>query len=125
MRYARDGALSLRAFQEGNKPYCMNMWAVPACDPRYVVDVAVDIARRAANEPKPVVFCPPVVTVKDGKKAAESDVLAAYTLTVESDHHCEHARHTLEELLGPATVVVKSGGVWLNGGEPEDKLHLH
>ena len=32
----------------------------------------------------------------------------------------------LEDLLGPATVVVESGGTWVNGGNtPEDKLHLH
>jgi hypothetical protein len=28
-------------------------------------------------------------------------------------------------VIGPPTVVVVSGGVWLNGGAPEDKLHLH
>ena len=32
---------------------------------------------------------------------------------------------TLENLLGPATIVVRSGGRWINGGQPEDKLHVH
>jgi hypothetical protein len=32
----------------------------------------------------------------------------------------------LEQLLGPATIVVRSGGVWTNGsGQPEDKQHCH
>ena len=37
------------------------------------------------------------------------------------------ARATLERLLGPATVVVRSGGRWKNpgSGNDEDKIHLH
>src|SRR5262249_732776 len=37
------------------------------------------------------------------------------------------ARITLENVLGPATIVVRSGGKWTNPetGEIEDKLHLH
>jgi hypothetical protein len=37
------------------------------------------------------------------------------------------ARAKLEEILGPATIVVRSGGKWTNPGtgEIQDKLHLH
>jgi len=47
-------------------------------------------------------------------------------LTVECDQHPQEARMKLEQILGPATIIVRSGGKWSNGnGQSEDKLHLH
>lgn len=48
-------------------------------------------------------------------------------LTVECDTAPEAARQRLEYLLGPATVVVRSGGEWVDEatGEVQDRLHLH
>ncbi len=47
-------------------------------------------------------------------------------LSVECDKAPAAARAKLEALLGPATVLVASGGEWVNAdGEIEDKLHLH
>ena len=48
-------------------------------------------------------------------------------LSVECDQSPLEARQTLEALLGPATVVVASGGEWTNPktAEIEPKLHLH
>jgi hypothetical protein len=72
------------------------------------------------------VFCPPLCTFSSREQAREGDILAGLTLSVECDREPLRARLILETLLGPATVVVKSGGVWTNGhAESEDKVHLH
>src|SRR5262249_21785734 len=56
----------------------------------------------------------------------EDDIAEGLTITVECDEDPEGARAKLEAILGPATVVVRSGGVWSNGsGVTQDKLHLH
>ena len=46
---------------------------------------------------------------------------------MECDKHPQTAREKLERLLGPATVVVESGGEWVDTstGEVQAKLHLH
>jgi putative DNA primase/helicase len=92
---------------------------------RVLVDIAEDDARRAAQHPRPIVFCPPLAVFSANKRAREQDIVEGLALSVECDDHPLQARGALEAILGPATVVVKSGGRWLNGGEPEDKLHLH
>src|SRR5262249_38284115 len=48
-------------------------------------------------------------------------------LSVECDAKPAEIRRKLEAILGPATVVVASGGVWRDEatGTVEDKLHLH
>ena len=75
--------------------------------------------------PKPVVFCPPLAVFSSKDHAREQDLLEGLALAVELDEHPQQARTTLENLLGPATIVVRSGGRWLDAGHPEDKLHLH
>ena len=71
-------------------------------------------------------FCPPVATFS-GRDAKRVNVVDGVALTVELDARPQAARHRLEELLGPATVVVASGGMWLNPetGGSEPKLHMH
>ena len=46
---------------------------------------------------------------------------------VECDQHPEEARQRLETLLGPATIVVASGGTWSDPAtdEVQAKVHLH
>jgi hypothetical protein len=120
------GFVSLRAFYDDvSKPF--RIAAVPMGDGiDLVIDIAIGIAAAAANEKRPVVFCPPVATFSNSEHARERDLLQGLALTVECDRHASAAREKLEQLLGPATVVVRSGGKWTNGsGEPEDKLHLH
>jgi hypothetical protein len=72
------------------------------------------------------VFCPPLATFNNAKHAREKDLVEGLALSVELDQHPSEACSTLQKLLGPATVVVRSGGVWINvGATPEDKLHIH
>ena len=57
----------------------------------------------------------------------KSDLAEGLTLSVECDAHARAAQVKLEELLGPATVVVESGGEWTDPetGKIEPKLHTH
>ena len=132
LRYLGDeGYLSLRAFFHSNKPLHSNLWTArlgPKTGSRHVIDIAVDLARRAANTPEPAVFCPPLAVFNnpDGFKAREEDLFKGLAISVECDQHPEEARQKLQDILGQATAIVRSGGQWVNGdGEPEDKLHLH
>ena len=86
----------------------------------------MDDANRAANDPRAVVFCPPLALFSSKERAREQDISEGLALSVELDKHPSHGREQLEQMLGPATVVVKSGGVWIDqDGQMHDKLHLH
>jgi hypothetical protein len=126
-----EGYLSLRAFNHDNKSVFPRMWTAGLNGNgnfQRIVDHAMDMARRAANYRKPAVFCPPLAVFNNanGWQAREEDLLKGLVLSVECDEHPEEARQTLQDILGEATAIVRSGGQWVNGdGEPEDKLHLH
>src|SRR5262249_55682638 len=126
-RHAQTGFVSLRAFVEGsNNIFRRTPIKVIKNNLRFLVDAAEDDSRRAALNPKPVVFAPPLATFGNDKTAAEDDIVEGLTITVECDADPQAARAKLEAILGPATVVVRSGGVWSNGnGVTQDKLHLH
>jgi hypothetical protein len=85
-------------------------------------EAALHYATQAADFPHPAVFCPPIATLNHATKAREQDLANGLALSVECDADPTHARETLERILGPATVVVESGGVTAGG---EAKLHLH
>ena len=122
------GFVSLRSFYDdgGNKSFRITPTSL-AGGLRFLMDVAEDDARRAANEPKRVVFCPPVAVFGNRDHARAEDLIEAPALSVECDQNPQQARAGLEAILGPATLVVRSGGVWTNPatGEPEDKLPRH
>jgi hypothetical protein len=128
-RHAGDkGWVSFRSFFEGNgaKPFRLSPTSL-AGGFKFLVDVAEDDARRAANDPKAVVFCPPLAVFGNKDRAREEDLLCGLVLSVECDQHPLSARGRLEEILGPATIVVSSGGTWADSatGQPQPKLHLH
>ena len=116
-RHAGDkGFVAVRSFYEGaDKPFRLST-ANLSGGLRFLIDVAEDDARRAAQNPAPVVFCPPLAVFGNKDHAREQDLLEGLALSVECDQHPGEARTTLEDLLGPATVVVESGGTWVNGG---------
>src|SRR5262245_640747 len=123
----RVGFVSLRAFEKDNKPFCQKMWGVGLHGGlRNVFDVAEDLARRAANNPSPTVFCPIAGAVFRGPDhATEQDLMAGLVLSVECDNNPEEARQRLQDTLGEPTLTVKSGGVYINAnGKAEDKLHV-
>jgi hypothetical protein len=127
-RHAASGAfLSLRSFHETRSD------GVFAIDPlklngnfQYLCDVITNAARMAANAEKKIVFAPPIATFKTSHSAAEDNIAEGLVLSVECDANPQQGRERLESLLGPATVVVRSGGRWRNSnGDEEPKLHLH
>lgn len=121
-----EGFVSLRAFYEGTDN-SFRITPIPRQGNfQFLVDAVVDDARRAAQAPRAAVFCPPIAVFNNRDRAREEDLLQGPALSVECDQRPRQARAALEQLLGPVTVVVKSGGVWRNGdAEEEDKLHLH
>ena len=125
-----EGCVSLRSFTHNDKP----LWpwfAAPlkTATHQYLIDSAVDMARRAANSPEPAVFCPPLAVFKgtDGKNATEKDLLKGLVISVDCDAHPDEARAALEDILGPTTAIVRTGGLWTDpeDGSVHDKLHLH
>jgi hypothetical protein len=127
-RHAKQGGfVSVRAFfdEEANRSFRISSAALTA-DRRHLLDIVEDDARRAAQFPRPITFCPPIAVFWDKNHAREEDLAEGPAISVECDQHPRQARITLEAILGPATCVVRSGGRWSNGnGEVEDKLHLH
>jgi AAA domain len=123
-----QGFVSLRGFFEGDasKPFRITPVSL-AGDLKFLVDAAEDDARRAALDPKAVVFAPPLAVFAIKERAREKDIALGLALSVELDQDPQQAREQLEQLLGPATITVKSGGLWTDPktGEIHDKLHLH
>jgi hypothetical protein len=125
-----EGCVSLRSFLHGNKllkpPGTVKLKGTSA---KSLIDVAEDQARRAANNPMPAVFCAPLCVFDgaEGWRAREEDLFKGLALSVECDQHPDEARCKLEDILGPATAIVRSGGQWIdpNDGGAQDKLHLH
>jgi RecA-family ATPase len=92
-----------------------------------LVDAATLIATSCANSVLPVVFAPPVAAFANDNSAKADNLANGLALSVECDAYPVAARERLEGLLGPATVVVESGGEWVEPetGEVQPKMHLH
>jgi hypothetical protein len=136
-----EGFVSLRAFyqKDAGKPFRITPIEIgklngpskdltfDAATVRRVAEAACEEARRAAQEPKPVNFCPPLAVFNNRKHAREEDISQGLVISVEADSRPAAACVRLESILGAATVVVASGGFWTNpkSGEVEGKFHLH
>jgi Protein of unknown function (DUF3987) len=125
----KDGYISMRTFYENDdsdKPVRTTPTSL-AGGLGFIVDVAEDDARRAANEPKATVFCPPVAVFSNKNQAREVDLLVGPALVVECDECPHEARTKLEQLLGSPTLVVRSGGQWTDPatGQVYDRVHLY
>ena len=122
-----DGFASVRSFYEGEtKPFRIS--PVPmARGLSFLCEVVEDDAYCAANSATPVVFCPVLATFTNGERARQVDLLKGLALSVECDQRPGDAAAALQQLLGPATVIVRSGGTWTDPatGEVQDKMHVH
>jgi putative DNA primase/helicase len=130
-RYADGGSwVSLRGFRDDvdNEPP-IDIKGVPVNgNLSSITGAATALARTCANYQFPAVFCPPIATFSDRKKATEAALKNGLALSVELDADAERGRKRLEFLFGvPATVVVASGGIYTDPktGEAKPKLHLH
>jgi len=118
------GRFAFRAFRHrDDKPVLDDEWEPLAGSP---VARAAELATAIANRDEAAVFCPPVCLFNTEGRARVIDVLACPVIVVELDKEPSAAKAKLEERLGPATLVVASGGVWLGpDGAAEDKLHVY
>ncbi|CAH0242892.1 AAA family ATPase [Roseomonas sp. CECT 9278] len=126
-RHADEGTfVSLRAFyDDANQVYGIETHRL-SDDVRLLVSAATSLATRAARQRRPIVFAPPIATFSNGDGAKEDDLQNGLALSVECDQRPSEARQKLEALLGPATIIVASGGEWPDAvGVLEPKLHLH
>jgi putative DNA primase/helicase len=120
------GYVSLRSFYENeNQSFRIQPIAMSG-GLKFLADAAEDEARRAAQFPKPIVFCPPIATLSVKERAREKDLAEGLALSVELDKAPRAALATLVKILGRPTCVVKSGGDYIDAnGEIEDRLHGH
>src|SRR5262249_10549919 len=83
-RHAQTGFVSLRAFVEGsNNIFRRTPIKIVRNNLKFLCDAAEDDARRAAQDPKLVVFCPPLATFNNNKTATEDDIAEGLTISVE------------------------------------------
>src|SRR5262249_13949348 len=126
-RYVTSGAVSLRSFRENrSEPFQIVPFALNGVGLTGLIDLAERMQHQAPTPAAPVVFTPPLATFRNGRSATESDIVEGPVLSVECDARPEEARAELEAALGPATIVVCSGGQWTDAsGARHNKLHLH
>jgi hypothetical protein len=127
-KHAAPGAyVSLRSFYDDDSTRSFEIQCVAVDNRDDIIERAYHQAQRAANAKPKIVFCPPTATFSNTKYAGKKDVADGLELSAECDEKPQAARVILEKLLGPATLVIASGGEWLNPetGAPEPKLHLH
>jgi hypothetical protein len=93
-----------------------------------LIEAAVRAAEDAASYGKPAVFAPPICTFTNPARARTEDLANGLTLSVEIDEGDTDAiLALLQSILGPATVVVRSGSDWIDPqtGAIYFKIHIH
>jgi hypothetical protein len=125
------GFVSLRMYLDGkSETWQRNFWRHPQITGNglnHIVDDAFALAALAAAASVAVVFAPGLATFATDQSAAERDVANGLVLAVELDERPLAGLEALENLLGPATVIVASGGQWTepDSGEVQDRLHVY
>jgi putative DNA primase/helicase len=127
----REGRIALRGFSnQNNIPVILEDMRLGDHD---FLDRVTALAADAANDPAGAVFSPPIAIFNESRsengwlKANTENLKEGLTLSVECDKNPSEARQKLEALLGPATLVIASGGEWVDSetSAVEPKLHLH
>ena len=80
-----------------------------------LVDAAYAEALKAARSPRKAVYCPPVALFGWSDGATEDDLIEGPVLSVELDRNPKASLSALEKLLGPASLVIESGGITAEG----------
>jgi hypothetical protein len=128
-RHVGRGYASLRCFPDSGNggPAIIRAVKFDGRNLHPLIRDAVEVARIAANARDRMVFAPPIAVFNNTRYAREEDLVEGPVISVECDRHPQQALDKLQGLIGPPTVVVASGGVWIDPttGEVHDKLHLH
>ena len=91
-KHATPGAwVSLRAFPDDDDTKSFRISPIQLHgDLDALIDAACADAREVANVKRKVVFCPPVATFTNSKKARQEDLCDGLDLAVELDHDPRH-----------------------------------
>ena len=118
-RHAGDkGFVTVRSFYEGADQTLPIQYRKPfGRVASFSSTYAEDDARRAAQNPKPVVFCPPLAVFGNKDHAREQDLLEGLALSVELDEHPRRGAHDAGKPARPSNRCRPSGGTWVNGGQ--------
>jgi hypothetical protein len=125
-----DTFVSMRAFRDDEDGVALfEDWQTVRVtgDNDDIVAAAEDLAKLAALADEPVCFAPPICTFANHDKADEASLANGLVVSAELDCNPAAGWQRLETALGPATLVMESGGLWLDAetGELIPKLHLH
>ena len=123
------GYVSLRTFEhdDGKPPVEIRAVQYNGDGLGPIIGQATGAANRAARFPRPAVLAPPPCTFTNDRRAAETDLHNGLAIVAECDDSPLAARTRLTGILGSATIVVESGGLWVDAatGELQPKLHLY
>lgn len=120
------GRIALRAFtnEKGNAPVLTTWEPLSGSPVMRATEAATLVARRPQDQA--AVFAPPVCIFNEDGRAREADVLAAPAIVADLDADPTQGLAALRAVLGPPTVVVASGGVWVGPDSTKhDKLHVY
>lgn len=122
---ATEGFISLRAFTHDHglafksESYLFN--------DNNLFSSAERLANIAAGKDN-AVFCTPISTFKGPNKATGDEIANGIAISVDFDEvDPQKSKEILEKILGPATLIIASGGKWTDNltGEIKQKLHMH
>jgi hypothetical protein len=77
-RHATGGFVAVRSFADDGTTKAFRLSCSPVSERAFLLDIAEDDARRAAQDPKPIVFCPPVCTFHTKDNASEKNIAEAF-----------------------------------------------
>jgi putative DNA primase/helicase len=121
-----DSYVSLRGLPHEPDARPVHNEAISVGDLAYLIDRAVYGAGITAEAKG--VFAPPVATFSNPAHARDADLAEGLTISVDIDSGETGAkRDKLTAILGEPTMVVASGGEWIDAdtGVVHDKLHVH
>jgi hypothetical protein len=125
-----DTFVSMRAFYDHKDGFALYQdWQTVRVTGNHndVVDAAEDLAKLAALDDEAIVFAPPIATFSTRAKADEASLANGLVISIELDVNPAQGHQNLAAVLGPATIVMESGGLWLDPTTDElvPKLHAH
>ncbi|MDF2578239.1 MAG: hypothetical protein K0S74_1723 [Chlamydiales bacterium] len=122
---ARKGVISLRGFEKSRR--CIFKSESYLLDEPELLPAIERLANTAASIPESV-FCSPIATFQDSESADMNNLANGLAICVDIDNANPYkGRDLLESILGPASLIISSGGVWIDksSGETLPKLHLY
>jgi hypothetical protein len=120
-----DSFVSLRIFDQHDRSKLPWIEGIKVGDTRLIDEIEA-AAIRAARALAPAVFAPPVSTFNNLTRARRDNLVNGLAIAVDLDKgDTGENLKKLEYLIGPATVVVRSGGSWTDPATGKDFAKRH